>query len=316
MASTGSRKCSRSSRPTEPCQLSTGPQQRGRESGTLTGMVEPSRLATAVGLYSILELESRGVDRRGRDRLVRQGRLVPAARGWFAAEADRSALSAIRAGVRLTCVSAARFHGLWTPVVPGTHVYGRRGSVPPGFLRHGPFLHAWPEPGPVASLPLCLEHAARCLTAELAATMVESALTRGLISAAEVDGFTDRLPTRTRDRLLPVSGRSESGSETRVARWLRRRRVPFTQQVQIRGVGRVDFLVGRSWIIEVDSRAHHTAVADYERDRRRDMAARIRGYSVTRLSFTQVWDTWPATRADLAALVLTRRHLQPPRPAN
>ena len=148
MASTGSRKCSRSSRPTEPCQLSTGPQQRGRESGTLTGMVEPSRLATAVGLYSILELESRGVDRRGRDRLVRQGRLVPAARGWFAtAEPDRSALSAIRAGVRLTCVSAARFHGLWTPATPGMHAYGRRGAALPGFIAHSPYLDGWPETG-------------------------------------------------------------------------------------------------------------------------------------------------------------------------
>lgn len=279
-------------------------------------MVEPSRLAAAVGLYSVRELESRGVDRRSRDRLVRQGRLLPAARGWFATvEADQSALSAIRAGVRLTCVSAARFHGLWTPVVPGTHVYGRRGAAPRGFVRHGHAIHAWPEREPVASLTLCVEHAARCLTAELAATMVESALTKRLLDPAEVDQIVLRLPERMRARLLPVSGRSESGSETRVARWLRRRRVPFTQQVQIAGVGRVDFLVGRSWIIEVDSKAHHTTAADYERDRRRDLASRIRGYTVTRLSFTQVWDTWPATQADLAALVLTRRHLQPPRPA-
>ena len=285
--------------------------------GTLTGMVVPSRLAATVGLYSIPELASRGVDRSGRDQLVRQGRLVAAARGWFAAaEADPAALMAIRAGVRLTCVSAARFHGLWTPVVSGTHAYGRRGSVPRGYVRHGPFLHAWPEPEPVASLPLCLEHAARCLPAELAATMMESALTRQLISPSDVDELSNRLPARTRDRLLPVSGQSESGSETRVARWLRRRQVPFTQQVQIQGMGRVDFLVGRSWIIAVDSGAHHTATPDYERDRRRDLTARIRGYTVTRLSFTQVWDRWQATQLDLEALVRTRRHLQPPRRAN
>src|SRR5690625_1074549 len=280
-------------------------------------MVELSRPASKVGLYSIPELEARGVGRRRRDRLVRQGRLIPAARGWFATgEADPSALSALRSGVRLTCVSAARLHGLWTPKTPGTHAYGRRGSVPSGFVRHGPYLDRWPEPDPIASPSLCLEHAARCLSAEFAATLVESALTQRLLHPAQVELLTSRLPARIRDRLLPVSGLSESGSETRVARWLRARCVPFRQQVQIDGVGRVDILVGRSWVIEVDSRAHHTSVADYERDRRRDLAARIRGYTVTRLSFTQVWDTWPATQVDLAALVSPRRHLHPPRPAN
>src|SRR5699024_6560528 len=167
-------------------------------------------------------------------------------------------------GVRLTCVSAARLHGLWTPKTPGTHAYGRRGSVPSGFVRHGPYLDRWPEPDPIASPSLCLEHAARCLSAEFAATLVESALTQRLLHPAQVELLTSRLPARIRDRLLPVSGLSESGSETRVARWLRARRVPFRQQVQIDGVGRVDILVGWSWVIEVDSRAHHTSVADYE----------------------------------------------------
>src|SRR5699024_5666986 len=123
------------------------PGSRAADSGTLVGMVEPSRPASKVGLYSIPELEARGVDRRRRARLVRQGRLIPAARGWFATgEADPSALSALRSGVRLTCVSAARLHGLWTPKTPGTHAYGRRGSVPSGFVRHGPYLDRWPEP--------------------------------------------------------------------------------------------------------------------------------------------------------------------------
>src|SRR5699024_1362424 len=241
--------------------LSTGLSGGHSASGTLTGMVEPSRLAAAVGLYSVRELETRGVDRRGREQLVRRGRILPVARGWFATpEADESAVGALRAGVRLTCVSAGRVHGLWTPVVPGTHAYGRRGPTPPGYVPHGPFFDAWPEREPVASLPLCLEHAARCLPDELAATMFESALTQQLLHPAEVEGLTRQIPVHCREKLLPLSGRSESGSETRVARWLRARCVPFTQQVQLSGVGRVDFLVGRCWVIEVDSIAHHTSV--------------------------------------------------------
>lgn len=276
-------------------------------------MVEPSALAAAAGLFSVRELGARGIDRRERQRLIRHGRLIPVAPGWLASpDANRSAAGAIRAGVRLTCVSAARLHGLWTPVVPGTHVYGRRGAAPHGFVRHRPYLDAWPEAEPVASLPLCLEHAARCLSKEHAAVLFESALTKRLLSPTEVEGITRNLPVRIRARLEPLTGLSESGSETRVARWLRARCVPFAQQVQIDGVGRVDFLVGQSWIIEADSRAHHTAVLDYERDRRRDLAARIRGYTVTRLSFTQIWHSWPSTQADLAALVRTRRHLLDP----
>ena len=268
-------------------------------------------------MFSSRELEVRGVSQRDRGELVRQGRLRPVARGWFASqEADQAAVTAIRSGVRLTCTSAARLNELWTPPESGVHVYGRRGKVPPGFVAHGPYTDGWPESEPVASLELCLQHAARCLSSEYAAILFESALTQRLLTQAEVDGLTRSLPLRVRTGLRQLTGLSESGSETRVAQWLRSRGIGHAQQVQIPGVGRVDFLVGRSWIIEVDSRAHHTATPDYERDRARDLAARIRGYTVTRLSFTQVWDSWQATQLDLGALVATRRHRRPPRPAN
>ncbi|SEE91450.1 hypothetical protein [Ruania alba] len=275
-----------------------------------------SPLADAVGIYPTWSLEARGIDRRHRMRLIEEGRLVPVTRGWFATrDADQTALMAMRSGARLTCISAARIHGLWSPLVPGMHVYARRGRVPPRFIAHGPYCDAWPETEPVASLGLCLQHAARCLTPEQSAILFESSMTHKLLTPGEVGDLARPLPLRIRSRLGVLSGLSQSGSETRVARWLRGRGIAFTQQARIPGVGKVDFLVGRSWVIETDSKAHHTAVPNYETDRRRDLAARLLGYSVTRLSFTQVWDDWAATQRDLGALIATRHHLRVPRAA-
>lgn len=49
-------------------------------------------------------------------------------------------------------------------------------------------------------------------------------------------------------------------------------------QVDIDGVGRVDFLIDGWLIIECDSRAFHSDWAAQRRDRRRDQAAAARGY--------------------------------------
>lgn len=77
----------------------------------------------------------------------------------------------------------------------------------------------------MASLNLCLHLAARCLSSEYAATLFESALTTGRLSAPEVEGITRTFPLRVRTGLGQLTGLSESGSETRVARWLRGRGV-------------------------------------------------------------------------------------------
>lgn len=165
------------------------------------------------------------MNRRGRDRLVRQGRLVPAARGWFAtAEPDRSALSAIRAGVRLTCVSAARFHGLWTPATPGMHAYGRRGAALPGFIAHSPYLDGWPETGRGEPEPVpapCGQVSEQRVRRHPVRVGTDHRPALG----PEVEGITRTFPLRVRTGLGQLTGLSESGSETRVARWLRGRGV-------------------------------------------------------------------------------------------
>jgi very-short-patch-repair endonuclease len=105
-----------------------------------------------------------------------------------------------------------------------------------------------------------------------------------------------------------IDGTGESGTET--ALWLRLRdHLPLRRQVTIPGVGRVDVLVGERLIIEVDSRTHHARTPDYERDRRRDARASVRGYRVLRFTYTQVFSHWPSVEAAIMAAYLRGDHL-------
>lgn len=61
--------------------------------------------------------------------------------------------------------------------------------------------------------------------------------------------------------------------------------LPFRQQVWIPGVGRVDFLVGRDLVIEVDSREFHP---DSLVDRRRDAILSAQGLRSLRFLYAQV----------------------------
>ena len=94
--------------------------------------------------------------------------------------------------------------------------------------------------------------------------------------------------------------------------WLESLTVPVRAQVQIGQVGRVDLLIGRSWIIECDSRAFHDNPKQYSADRSRDLALQSYGYRVTRLTWQQVFVTWPATQKMLLTILRRGTHRDPP----
>lgn len=172
------------------------------------------------------------------------------------AEIDEVVLEALGLGIRPTCLTAAKHHGLWVP--PGTERHGyarRRPTYPEGWVAHG-WTAAWPEPDP--------------------------------------------------------GDEAESGTETKVRLFFQLRSVPVRAQVQIPGVGRVDLLVGRRWIVECDSRAHHTGEEQYEKDRRRDISAVERGYFTTRLTHGMVFRRWEKTTQRLRAVIRSGQHLVEP----
>lgn len=263
----------------------------------------------------VSDLRRRGVSRRELDALIASGSYRRLGNGWLAAErGDAQVVLALGAGARLTCVSAAKVHGLWTPPVPGVHVYRRAGAGPgrglDGGVEHWPPVRRWPDQSPVAPLPLALEHAARCLDVVEAAILLESAWNRGLVDASGVGSVLARVPHRVSRSLARVRRSAESGTETKVRWWLESQRVGVRAQVRIPGVGRVDLLVGERWVIECDSVAHHTGLATYADDRRRDLELRRRGYLVTRLTWEQVFLSWASTQQALLEILRQQEHRQ------
>ena len=230
-------------------------------------------------------------------------------------EAPADLLPLLRNGVRSTCVSAAAHHDLWTPLHTGTHVYRPRGIPQPteqhGWVAHGRGMRFWPDLLPIADLALTLEHAARCLPVRDAAILFESALHQQKLSLQQAHQIVAGLPLRLRTPLRRIHRRAESGTETAVRWWLESLRVAVTPQVWIPEVGRVDLMLGESWIIECDSARFHDSPAQYHKDRRRDLLLKARRYAVTRLTWEQVFLDWESTKQQLLACLRRRDHRRP-----
>ncbi|MCF8611483.1 hypothetical protein L5G28_15150 [Gordonia sp. HY285] len=79
-------------------------------------------------------------------------------------------------------------------------------------------------------------------------------------------------------------------------------------QVYIPGVGKVDFVVGRSMLIEVDGFEYHAAPHAFENDRLRDLHARALGYDPIRLTYTQVVHQWSVVGSLLAEMIRRGDH--------
>lgn len=257
------------------------------------------------------ELRDRGLSRRALERLISEGTLRPAGRRWLVERScPEDVAASLRAGHRLTCVSALRHHGAWSPLIDRRHETAPRCSCATT-RETAPhrYLHAWPDDAPICPIPLSLRHAACCLAPDSAAVLFESVLARRLLHPDTVEDVLIALPDRYRIPLGRLNPRAESGTETLVRRYLERRRVRVRAQVRIDGVGRVDLLVGDRLVIECDSRQYHTAMEQYADDRRRDLALHRRGFVVVRLTWEMVMLRWESTRRDLDDLLRQRRHV-------
>lgn len=251
--------------------------------------------------------------RRAIDGLVRSGRLVPAGR-WLATPDEPDALLLpLRQGWRATCVTAARHHhGLWTPSTSRIHVYRPRTSaVSHGWVAHG-WESSWLDDDPVASLDVLLKHAATCLPAVEVGILADSALHQKKLQEADIATVARDAPRPVRRILARVDRRAASGTETRVRLFFALRGVAVEPQFHIDGVGHVDLLVGRSWVIECDSREHHDSKDGYTQDRGRDKRAHELGYVTSRLTYDDVEVSWATTAAQLTAILRTGEHLRAP----
>lgn len=289
-------------------------------------------------------LPRRGIEHRQIRTWLRTG-VIRGVGAWYVTpDAPADLVALLSHGVRPTCLDAAALHGLWTPLHPGVHAFrprrapstrpddpfllpvrrrldpatGRllpppdaetgRTRQPQPLVLHSPAPRTWPDDDPVPSLAVTLAHAARCLPAVKTAILIESALNQGQLSALDLADLLGALPQRLRVPLSRVRVDAQSGTETAVRWWLEGLRVTVRSQVQLLPAARVDLLVGTNWVIECDSRRFHDAPEQYREDRRRDLALIARGYTVTRLTWEQVFLEWEQTEQMLLTILHRRDH--------
>ncbi|GGA64323.1 hypothetical protein GCM10011490_13720 [Pseudoclavibacter endophyticus] len=264
------------------------------------------------GLETARQLDDRGIDRRVRRRLLASGQLTRPCHGWYAWPGhDVEAANALRVRGRVTCAGALKRHGVWVRVTPPLHIRVAAGALTPRLmhaithrLRDCP-LGDSPVDAPLVALRCALQ----CLEPLDALVVADSMLNLRLATEEEVCVASQGAPRAVRRALRLVDGRSQSGTETIVRAAFQRRGVRVRTQAFIPGIGFVDLLVGDRLIIECDSRAHHTDVAAYVRDRHRDLAAAERGYHPVRLTHADVVDLWPRTWNSFERLLCERVHL-------
>ncbi|MBG6084880.1 endonuclease domain-containing protein [Zhihengliuella flava] len=211
-------------------------------------------------------------------------------RGIIAApDLPAPALEALRLGGSLTCASAAAHHGLWLLRRPSAlHVattHGRR--LPASTFRI--IRHRGAADGLLSTsiADLCF-HAATCLPVLEAAVVLESAVASGQASLA---GLSARLESRggqAREVLRLVRGIADSPVEVVVRAGLMHRAIAFEEQVMLRDVGRVDFLVEGWLIVEVDGWAWHGNQQAWQNDALRGQNAARRGFHTLRFTASDV----------------------------
>lgn len=201
---------------------------------------------------------------------------------------SETALAAVQAGARLSCVSAARSYGLWGGQDGRLHIRIPRHAghfSEPGAaeVRHWGSSEPHPDMWRVSPLD-CLRSVVRCADKETAVAVLDTALAAGMVSVPSLAGAFQCEPSRSRTICAAARYGSDSGVESILRQRLTARGHAVEQQVSVVGVGRVDFRVDGFLFVEVDGFAYHGDRSAFERDRIRDTAMALRGHRVVRIA--------------------------------
>lgn len=243
------------------------------------------------------------------------GELRRARQGWYACpDLHPELFRAARVGGLATCLSAARYWGLWIPfddMQPHVGVHRNacqlRDSVDPlRRLDSGKQVVHWSDELDVTahshdsrvlrSPEDALFDAVECQGVEDAFVLVESALHKRLLTRAGFERLLPRLDAGSRAQLGSADCLSGSGIESYFVFRMRRLGVRLRQQVQI-GPDRVDIVIGDRLVVELDSKEFH----DLDADSRRDARLLTLGYQVIRFRYRQIMFDWPSVQAAILA---------------
>lgn len=246
------------------------------------------RILQERGAATRAELVAAGLSRRTIDAAFRS--FPKPRRGVIASpNLPAQAMEALRLGGVLTCASAAEQNGLWLLNRPSKlHLLttnGRRLSPSKyRIVRH----RGTPASLLSASIDDVCFHAATCLPPLDAAIIIESTVISGKVSLQTLATRLDARGGRARKVMALVRGIADSPVEVVVREGLLRRRIAFQEQVTVREVGRVDFLIEGWLIVEVDGWAWHGNRDAWQNDARRAQSAAIRGIQTLRFTASDV----------------------------
>ncbi|MEO6942379.1 MAG: DUF559 domain-containing protein [Terrimesophilobacter sp.] len=265
------------------------------------------------------ELYSRGRTQADVRDAVQRGTIVRVRKGWFCLpDLAPELVRAWRVGGKLTGASAARHYGLWVPgpdgpleveVAPNACQLRSRSDSrkrmsdlsEPGVVVH------WVPTAPSRSrvlvdLDLCISQIAYSYPAEFAFVVAESALNQKLMTSLEWNRLLTSCPRHRRRALVAAGKLSQSGTESMFSFRMQKLGIRFRQQVWI-GHDRVDFLIGETLVIEIDSKLH-----DRIADNARDTRLGILGYRVLRFDYQLIVHHWGDVRAAVLAALLRGDH--------
>jgi very-short-patch-repair endonuclease len=236
--------------------------------------------------------------------------------GWYSVpDAPEPAIRAVRVGGRLTSVSALESYGLPVPRSAVLHV-----AVAPTSCRLRSYAdrrvrlsggepvrvhwHDGRSSGTVWRVPIddALVAAIATLPRDVAVACASAVMRRKRWGWSRLDAVFARVPERCRGWRRLVSRLDDSHGETYFRLWTADRGIPCEQQVQVSGVGRLDFRMGpRTWV-EVDGAQHDPDwvgehPSSWEGDHDRDATMAIDGHLVLRFTYRQLYADWPRVLA-------------------
>lgn len=253
------------------------------------------------------ELKALGFSTYDINRLVLEGKLIRQQRGWYRnASVPLSMFGRARvAGGAVTCLSALKHLGFWTPEFSGLHL--RLREYERGDDRH--FLGELELPDDTIDtdlgILLCAQYC--CELDELVAILDEAA--RRELDLAALHGH--ELGQAKLRRALDLAGhRADSAQESLVRVRLQQHNIKFRTHVK-RGVFELDFLIGDYLAIECDGFAYHSSQEDVIRDRKKDRYFESLGYTMLRFAYWDIIERWDECLAQITAMIRAEKHRYP-----
>lgn len=237
---------------------------------------------------------------------VRQGSVRRVRRGWYASTtASPAAALAVRVGGRLSHTSAARDFGLWAGHDPRVHLTVTRGGsrlrrvsfggIPPAVV-HWTRTGRQPLTAPVTwrvELDECLRGVLRTSDEETAIACLDTAVTLFGLTVSDIQSMFAGEPKESLLRAARSRPGSDSGLESICRQRFERMGLRIEQQVKLRGVGYVDFVLNGVLVVEINGHEFHSTKKDLDRDHRRDSELTRRAVAHLRFTYDQVVDDWP-----------------------